>query len=87
MYLVKKFEYGNKSIPFNDRYQFASSRNIKHIDRYEKLLGEGNYSVYTVVEKIGYRQKAKVRSLWVLMTDINNLNKHYEFKKKGEDDV
>lgn len=88
MYLNNKFEYGNKKIPFRDRNVFMQSRNIKHLGYYEKMLGEGNYCVYSSTEKVKLKGgKYSTNSIWVLMTTNNKLTEHYEVKQKGDGNV
>jgi hypothetical protein len=87
MYLESKFEYGDNKIKFNPRYSFAIVRNVKNLNRFESLLGNGNYAVYSGIEKIGYRKKIVIRTNWILMTKIDKLTEHYEFKTKGDSDV
>lgn len=83
MNLRNEFVYGCKDIKYNKHNSFINARTIRCFDRYEKLLGEGNYAVYSITEKIGGKKNYRLKHYWSLITRANLLNAHYE-NTKGE---
>ena len=67
--LDKKFEYGNKSISFDEERMYVDyCENNKDLTYFEELLGEGNYSCYTIECKTGGKVNGKIKTMWALVT-------------------
>lgn len=77
MILNAKFEYGNINIRFDERNSFLNCRYVQNLSDAEELLGHNNYVVYSVTEKLGGKNKYKVKHYWSLITTPKLLSKHY----------